>query len=240
MAVARATCASTAKYRAISGREPEHDSAARHETLLAVSFATRPVACQSGRRAPPADASVNPPQCGQRGPTPARPAGGHTMKRWNQKKIGCGASAPGGALPVTPETGYTAAKSTLHGEQIDATGPAARKKIGKARCDRASAVRPKHNPHKRTPPAVLTRDGLVQPASRFALRRSERSEFGGLDVRLAPMGLIRVSEDRQSFGLLPLNSGNDSFELHFDFFFRGTKVRQRGRAIIRSNKLGHA
>ena len=31
---------------------------------------------------------------------------------------------------------------------------------------------PKRNPHRRSRPAAVTRDGLVQPASRFALRRS--------------------------------------------------------------------
>jgi hypothetical protein len=37
---------------------------------------------------------------------------------------------------------------------------------------RAGHVSRKHNPHKRTAPATVIRDGLVQPASRCALRRS--------------------------------------------------------------------
>ena len=44
----------------------------------------------------------------------------------------------------------------------------------------------KHIPHKRCRPAAVTRDGLVQPASRFALRRS----------RTLGVGLVLISVHR--------------------------------------------
>ncbi len=75
-------------------------------------------------------------------------------------------SAPGGALPVSPEIGYAGATEPVQ------SGPAQQPRPDTRWIAAPATVAPKHNPHKRTPPATVTRDGLVQPASRCALRRS--------------------------------------------------------------------
>lgn len=99
------------------------------------------------------------------------------------EQFGFGVPAPVGALLLSPESGHAGVtgrgQSRLpprYGEEDARRRAKDRRQIGRTAAP-ATAAR-QHNPHKRTRPAAVTRDGLVQPESCVGCCDTELSEFG--------------------------------------------------------------
>jgi hypothetical protein len=96
---------------------------------------------------------------------------------------GFGAPAPGGALALSPEIGYADATEPVQSRPAQHPSATGARRRAQPRPDTRSiaapaTVAPKHNPHKRTPPAAVIRDGLFNLRSAARYGAAERSELG--------------------------------------------------------------